>query len=126
MCICMYVFVCVYVTPAYTHIIVRVYICMCVCMYLTPVYTPSMVRVWAWSVVVMVGVAAVAAAGGTEQVEESGREAARPRRAPSGFLGMRGKKEAPTPSLQADQANTEDLLPALYQLDMPMRGKVTW
>ncbi|KAK8384360.1 hypothetical protein O3P69_009270 [Scylla paramamosain] len=81
-----------------------------------------MSRMWVWAAMVVVGVAAVAAASGAGQ-GEAGSDAPRPRRAPSGFLGMRGKKEAPSPPLQDAPAPPEDLLPALYQLDVPLRGK---
>ncbi|XP_045101931.1 tachykinins-like [Portunus trituberculatus] len=80
-----------------------------------------MSRMMMWAAVVLMGVAA-AAAGGAEQ-GEAGSDGPRPRRAPSGFLGMRGKKEAPSPSLQDAPAPPEDLLPSFYQLDVPLRGK---
>lgn len=80
-----------------------------------------MARMLAWAVVVMMGVAAVTATGGAGPNSEGESDAPRPRRAPSGFLGMRGKKEAPSPPM-AEPAS-EDLLPPLYQLDMPLRGK---
>ncbi|XP_050689027.1 tachykinins-like [Eriocheir sinensis] len=79
-----------------------------------------MARMWVYVAVVVLGVAA-AAAGGGGQGGEGGRPCpCRPLR----LLGHEGKKEAPHPHA-GWPCPSDDMMPGLYQLDMPLRGKKT-